>query len=266
MRMAFHPVTLTAAAALALLAPEPILAQGQPLPLPPGGFKPPPTAPLNPYHPVAETPPPPFNDQSFVAFRKQLGDIAARKDRAALAAFVTPNFFWMQDKNLADKTKPGIDNLAKAIDLDAKDGDGWDTIAGFANEPTAGELPDQKGVLCAPAEPVIDSKAFEALGEATQTDPAEWGYPTKDGAEVHGAAQLNSPVIEKLGLFLVRVLPDSTPPAAPGAPAFLHVATPSGKVGFVVAETIMPLSGDEICYTKDASGWKIAGYFGGVSP
>jgi len=266
MRFAIHPVTLTAAAALALLLPGRIIAQGQPLPLPPGGFKPPPSAPPNPYHPVAETPPSPFNDQSFVAFRKQLGDIAARKDRAALAALVAPSFFWMQDKNLADKTKPGIDNLAKAVDLDSKDGDGWDTIAGFAGEPTAGELPDQRGILCAPGEPAIDPKAFEALGEATQTDPAEWGYPVEDGTEVHGAAQMSSPVIEKLGLYLVRVLPDSAPPATPGAPAFLHVATPSGKVGYVVAEAIMPLGGDEICYTKDASGWKIAGYFGGVSP
>ena len=45
-----------------------------------------------------------------------------------------------QDKDLADKHKPGIDNLAKAIDLDAKDGSGWDVLAGYANEPTASPL------------------------------------------------------------------------------------------------------------------------------
>ena len=41
---------------------------------------------------------------------------------------VAQGFFWIQDKDLADKNKPGIDNLAKAIDLDAKDGSGWDVV------------------------------------------------------------------------------------------------------------------------------------------
>ena len=38
---------------------------------------------------------------------------------------VVKNFFWVQDHDIADKRKAGIDNLAKAIDLDAKDGSGW---------------------------------------------------------------------------------------------------------------------------------------------
>ena len=97
------------------------------------------------------TPPGPFNDPSFAAFRKNLADIAERKDRAALAKLiVAQGFFWMQDKDLADKSKPGIDNLAKAIDLDAKDGSGWDVMANYAAEPTAAELPEHKGIdLCA---------------------------------------------------------------------------------------------------------------------
>ena len=107
---------------------------------------------------------------------------AAHKDRAALAKLtVAQGFFWIQDKDLADKSKSGIDNLAKAIGLDAKDGSGWDVVTGFANDPTATDLPEHKGVICSPADPNIDPKAFEALGEATQTDPSEWGYPLKDG-------------------------------------------------------------------------------------
>src|SRR5262249_3470294 len=55
-------------------------------------------APPKPYKPIAVTPAQPYSDPSFVAFRKQLGDIANRKDRAALARIVVNNFFWMGEK------------------------------------------------------------------------------------------------------------------------------------------------------------------------
>ncbi len=240
------------------------LAQGQQQQILP--LKPPPAAPVKPYAVVAATPPKPLADPSFEAFRKQLADIAAKKDRAALAKLVVAQgFFWIQDKDLANKSKPSIDNLAKAIDLDSKDGSGWDAVTSFAGDPTASDLPEHKGVVCSPADPNIDSKAFQALADATQTDPSEWGYPLKDGVEVHAAAQANSPVVEKLGLNLVRVMPDTAPPSDAAQPQFLHIATPSGKSGFIAIDAISPLGGDEMCYTKDASGWKITGYFGGVS-
>jgi hypothetical protein len=250
---------------LVALSSERGFAQGQQLPTPPSGFKPPPAAPIKPYAVVAVTPPKPLSDPSFQAFHQQLAAAAARKDRAALAKLVvTQGFFWVQDKDLADKSKSGIDNFAKATGLDAKDGSGWDSLVGFASDPTAAELPDQKGVVCGPADPALDSKAFEALGKATQTDPSEWGYPLKDGVEVHAAAQPNAPVVEKLGMNLVRVLADSADGDS-NAPTFLHVAMPDGKAGFVAVETIAPLGGDQMCYTKDAGGWKITGYFGGAA-
>jgi hypothetical protein len=257
---------MLAAVMMVALAGHPGFAQQGQVPLPPGGFKPPPPPPIKPYHAVAVTPPAPFNDPAFVAFRKQLNDVAAHKDRAALTRMVVAqNFFWIQDKDLADKSKTGIDNLAKAIDLDAKDNSGWETLAGYATEPTATEMAQQQGEFCAPADPTVDPAAFEALGKATGTDPSEWGYPTRDGVEVHAAPQTNSPVIEKLGMTLVRVLSDSAPPANPNEPMLLHIATPSGKSGFVDPQGLAPLGGDQMCYTKDAGGWKIAGYFGGIS-
>lgn len=262
MRRSILASTLTfAVLAAGTLAPDLALAQAQQTQILP--LKPPPPAPIKPYTPVAATPPAPYSDPAFQAFRKQLVDVAGKKDRAALAKMVVAQgFFWVQDKDVADPHKSGIDNLAKAIDLDTKDGPGWDIVVGFANDPTAAEAPDHKGVICAPADPAIDPKAFEALGNATQTDPSEWGYPLKDGVEVHSAAQPNAPVVEKLGLYLVHVLPDTAPPDNPNQPVFLHVATPSGKAGFVAAEAIAPLGGDQMCYTKDAGGWKITGYFG----
>jgi hypothetical protein len=238
--------------------------QGQ-LPMPPGGFKPPPPAPVKPYKPIAVTAPAAYGDPSFAAFRKQLAGVAEKKDRAALAKLVvTQGFFWMQEKDLADPHKPGIDSLAKALDLTGKDSPGWDVLGGYANEPSAASFPEHAGVICAPAGPGMDPKAFQALLEETQTSPVEWGYPNEDGVEVRGAAKPKAPVIDKLGMNLVRVLPDNESAEDGDMPQFLHVATPSGKAGYVAGDAISGLGGDEMCYVKDASGgWKITGYFGG---
>jgi len=75
----------------------------------------------------------------------------------------------------------------------------------------------------------------------------------------------NAPVVEKLGLTLVRVLPDTAPPQDPSQAAFVHVAAPSGKSGFVLADSFSGLGADQMCYANEASGWKIAGYFGGAA-
>jgi hypothetical protein len=222
-------------------------------------------APPKPYKIVAVKPVPPYADPSFAAFRKQIGDIAGRMDRAALAKLVVAsNFFWMGEKgDKANKRKSGMDNLAAALALDAKDGGGWQTLAAAANEDTLEPVPEKKGVMCSPANPTFDEKAAEQVAKDTGTDPFDWVYPDKDGVEVHAAAKADSPVIEKLGLHLVRVMPEEPPAGAPPQDAALvRVVTPSGKVGFVSEESISSLQSDQICYIKDASGWKIAGYAG----
>jgi hypothetical protein len=267
-----HPlnaaIAILAAVTAVMLIPELVRGQGQSqdVPMPPGGFKPPPMAPVKPYKALAVTPPVPYGDASFAAFRKQLADAAERKDRAALAKLVVAQgFFWMQDKDLADKRKSAFANFASAIDLDSKDGSGWAVLTGYASDPTAAPLPEHQSVICAPADPTIDGKAFEALVKATRTEPPDWGYPAEEGIEVRSEAKPNASVIERLGLTLVRVLPDSAPPEDSSQPSFLHIATPSGTAGFVPIEAIAGLGGDEMCYVKDASGWKITGYFGGAA-
>jgi hypothetical protein len=271
MRCPFAVPALTAAI-LTLVALTPNLASAQALPEPPIGLQPlppPPPAPIKPYAPVPITLPLEFNDPSFIAFRKSLGDIAQHKDRTALAKLiVAKGFFWLQDKDLADPGKPGIDNLAKAIDLDSKSGSGWEIIAEAADEQTAAEYPPQKGTFCAPAPPGFDRQAFATLLQATGTeaDMAEWGFPIDNGAEVRAEAKPTAPVIDKMGLYFVRVLPDTAPADPTAASSFLHVALPSGKTGYVAIAAIAPLATDRICYVKDASGWKITGYIGGAQP
>jgi hypothetical protein len=120
-------------------------------------------------------------------------------------------------------------------------------------------------VLCGPGEPTFDEKAAEELAKATQTDPSEWGYPAADGLEVRAGPEQNTPMIEKLGLYLVRVYPDDSPTGAVHTEV-LRIVTPSGKVGFVPVDALLPLVTDQLCYMKEGNAWKIAGAIGGVAP
>jgi hypothetical protein len=209
-----------------------------------------------------------YNDPGFEAFRKELGDIARRKDRAALATkTVVEGFFWIGDKgDKTNKRESRINNLAAAIGLDNQDGLGWEILADAADEATLEPIPDKNGVMCSPAVPVFDQRAAEQAAKATGTQPGDWAFPAKGSLDVHVAGNTSSPVIEKVGSVLVRILPDGPLPGAGDAPLpqpgsyFVRIVTPSGKVGYVQDDTISALDNDRLCFVKDAVGWKITGY------
>jgi hypothetical protein len=249
--------TALASCALAFLLFGPAAAQGQ---------RPPPPAPPKPYKAVAVTPARPFADPSFEAFRKELADIVKRKDRAALGKLVvSQGYFWeTEDGDKADKKKSSFENFATSIGLNAKDGSGWDTLEAAAQDPTLEEVPDHKGAMCSPAVPTFDEKAFEELTKETRTEIDEWGYPAMADVEVHQGPRPNSPVIDKLGMVLVRVMDSEEAQGNPnGPPPPMKVVTPSGKVGYVPSDAIMPIAFDQLCYMKDGGSWKITGYAGG---
>ncbi len=189
--------------------------------------QPPAPAPAAPYQPVMITPPKPMTDESFEAMRKQLGEAAQRKDRAAMALMVVAQGFFCQreNRNAADKRKSGFDNLSAALGLNNKEGAGWEILSGYAEDPTASPSPAHNGALCAPAEPAFDGKEFDGLIKTTHTDATDWGYPVSAGIDVHAAAQASAPVIDRLGLHFVRIMPES----ASNPPSYLRIATPSGK-------------------------------------
>jgi hypothetical protein len=227
-----------------------------------------------PYTPVAVTPPAPATDPTFEAFRKQLAEVAKRKDRVGLSRLVVAqNFFWQREGGEgADKKKSGIDNLAAAIGLDGKQAFGWDMLNDAAEDPTLEPSPERTGVMCAPAQPKFDAAAFEQLTKATGTEDGDWAFPVATGVEVRGGPQPNAAVDEKLGLHLVWVLPAEPPPAPagnarpnqpPAAPPAVKIVTPAGKIGYVAIDAIAPIGSEQLCYVKDASGWKIAGFIGG---
>jgi hypothetical protein len=223
-----------------------------------------PSAALGPYKAVPITLPAATNDPSFETFRKRLAEVAQKKDRVALTEIVAPDFFWIpEDTDIADKKLPAVDNAAKALGLNGgADAIGWDALAAYAAEPSTMADPQRNGVFCAPAEAGFDEKAADELATSTQTDASDWVFPLRDGIEVRAAAKQDAPVIEKLGLYLIRVLPDDSPANAVLA-AYVKVLTPDGKVGFVPVEGVLPIGGEQLCYVKDASGWKIAGFLGG---
>jgi len=255
MRLRFSLMIIAALVLGAVFAFHPSLAQPQPpqaAPVPPG-----------PYKPVPITLPPPLNDPSFGDFRKRLAEVAQNKDRAALAPLVAATFFWIpEDADIADKKLPAIDNVTKALSLGGADALGWDTLAAYAAESSTMPDPQRSGVICSPVEARFDEKAAEELAIATQTDGSDWVFPISDGIEVRADAKKDAPVIDKLGLYLVRILPDDSPLNAVHA-TFVKVMTPSGKVGYVPVESVLPIGGEQLCYVKEADGWKIAGFFGG---
>jgi hypothetical protein len=246
-----RPTALVAACIIALSSAAAAQNQqrGQPQPANPG-----------PYKPVTVTPPQAVNDAALEALRKQLGEVSQQKDRAALAKLVVgQGFFWIGEKgDRADKRKSGIDNLAAALGLKNKDGAGWDMLASFADDPTGAPVPNRKNVICAPADPTFDSKAFNELLASTKTDVGDWGYPVAADVEVRAMPQANAPVIEKLSSVFVRVATEGVS----NVPTFLRIVTPAGKIGFVSVDLVAPIGNDQLCYVKEGSDWKIGGYVG----
>ena len=98
------------------------------------------------------------------------------------------------------------------------------------------------------------------LDEQGQPRLAEIADPEGPGALARVlACGLCGSDVEKLGSAFVRIVAEN----GPNAPTFLRVVTPAGKTGFVSVDSVAPIGNDQICYVKDASGWKIGGYIGG---
>lgn len=240
-------------AIVASLAALPAAAQNAPL-----------AAPVKPYTPVAITLPKPISDPGFDLLRQKITEAAERKDRAALSRLVVAKgFFWDRENgDAADKRKSGMDNLATALGIGNREGSGWDMLATYADDPNASPSVDHKGAVCAPADPAFDNKAFQALLEQTETDVAEWGYPLAPAVDVRAGGDASAAVVDKLGLYFVRVMPDSIT----ASPSFIRIVLPDGKSGYVSIDSIAPMGNDQICYVLDGNAWKIGGYIGGGEP
>ena len=221
-----------------------------------------PPAPGKPYRAVPITQPAEIKDADLTVLRAKVAEAARNRDRAALAKVVVgKGFFWDRDGADAAKGRPGMDVLSSALGLSNKDGVGWDMLSGLADDPSAAPVQSRKGAICGPAEPRFDAKAFATLLKDTQTDTAAWGYPYAAGVDVRAAPQGGAPVIDKLGLTFVRVLPEGSV-----NPNYMRVLTPAGKVGFITIDALAPVGSDQLCYVKEGGAWMVGGYLGAGEP
>lgn len=233
-------------------------------------FAPPPARPqpiAGSFERVNVTLPPAPSDPSFAAFRQQLAAVAKDRVFDELARNVVPQgFFW--DRDFADSFDPkktGAENLAAAISLEHGSGIGWQTLADFAAEPSATEIPAAPGVLCAPGRPSFNQDDFDRLIDATHSTAADWVFPRADGLELRAAPRPASAVVEKLGSYFVRV---SRPEVAAAGADPLHaswtrITAPSGKFGYAPPGSLMSLASPQLCYVKDIIGrWRITGFVG----
>ena len=153
----------------------------------------------------------------------------AKKDRAALAKLVLrAGLLLVEGRGQRGRQE---DRHRGARDRARPRRQGWlglEIARRFAEDDTAAGLsgPSEHGVLAGRTR--VQAKELEKLAETTKTDIGDWGF-TVDGRR-RGARRRagNSPVIEKLGLIFVRVMPDTAPNASQD---FMRVVTPSGKVG-----------------------------------
>lgn len=209
----------------------------------------------------------PVTDPSFPAFRKTLGAIVRRKDRTALQRLVAPKFFWLTEAgDQTEKDESAFDSFAAATDLDSSDGSGWEFLAAAAAEDTLQPFSERPGAFCAPAGPIFDYQAFGQLLKSTGTQVAEWAYTLNPNVPVRTSSSANSAAVETVGRILVRVMPEVAQSGKGKQQAeanALFVMTPSGKTGWIAYDDVWRLSFDQLCYTKDADGWKIAGFLSG---
>jgi hypothetical protein len=219
-----------------------------------------------PYKPVEVTLPTASEDASFNAFRQELAKIAKSRVYSDLAQLVVQRgFFWDRDFGSGfDPKKPGIENLAVAVSLEARNGAGWRTLAAFAAEATVARAPSRPGVMCSPGKPQFSEADLLRLLDVTKSDGSDWLYPRAKVTAVHAAPDHGSELIDTLGPHFVRVWRDQSAKPAEENPVWERVLTPKGQIGFAERNALASLEPGRLCYRRDITGrWHIAGFVGG---
>ena len=214
-----------------------------------------------PYKPVTVALPQPMTDESFDAMRKQLGEAAQRKDRAAMARLVVAQgFFWQRENRIvADPHKSGLDVLSAALGLNNKDGAGWDILTAYRrSDRLAGARPHRRPVRAGRSG--VRPQGIRRVDQGDEYRSDEWGYPVSTEIEVH-AARSRGTGDRKLSLYFVHIMPETA--SIRRRTACRDTEWPDR---LCLVDFIAPIGNDQICYVKDNGAWKIGGYVGGGEP
>ena len=148
---------------------------------------------------------------------------SARTAPALAKLIVAKDFFWLGEKGDGPtRSGPASTTSPRALNLDAKDGSGWEALTGYAADPTGMPLPDKKDTICAPADPVFDDQAARDARQGNRHRAKRNGaIPFSPASRCAPPRSPNAPVIEKLGMHFVRVMEDDgpAPPRQPDADA-----------------------------------------------
>jgi hypothetical protein len=221
--------------------------------------------PPRPYDIVPVMPQPALNDAKFEAFRKDLAAVAKSRIYADLARLMTlQGFFWDRDFARAyNHRRPPVDNLAAAIRLEHRGGEGWERLARFAAEAAVERQDARPGTVCAPARPRYDVVAYAQLLDRTFTAANDWAYPRAAKLEVRSAPQADAAVIAELGPHFVRLL-DAKDGGERTFHEWIKIVTPDGRTGYAEPKSLGALTAPQLCFGKDALGrWHIVGFVAG---
>ena len=194
-------------------APPPQAQKGAP---PPQAQQQLPFAPPAPYTALAVAPPKPYTDPSLAAFRKELAAVAQKKDRAALAKLVlAQDFFWLKEERQRRRQE---DRHRGARDRAEPRGQGRLGLgdARASSPPTRPPHPIRTARTRCARRPARSSRPtdLEKLVERPRPISATGASPPRRTSRCTPPRRPNAPVIEKLGMIFVRVMPDIAPNAS----------------------------------------------------
>ena len=187
--------------------------------------QPPPVAPIKPYKAIAVTPPKPMSDASFDAFRKQLADVASARTAPGWPNWSRRRAFsgckkrtWRtrqirrrqsrQGRRSRRQGRLGLGGAQQLAATDRPPSPCRTTKAWCVRRPL------RLRYECARRPPQVDRKPTRPTGATS----------SRTASRRAARRQPNAPVVEKLGLILVRVLPDDAPPADNAAPTAIHTS------------------------------------------
>ena len=215
-------------------------------------------------------------DVAFEKMRVAFSYAVAKKDAAALVGLVAPTFLWTVDGQPADEMDLGRDAVhnfkvvfgfrASGADEDGgvENGPFWDTLGAFAADANYYAASDTGHLVCGPvAADVADEKVFEQARKKIETgdEGAEWYFTFAETAVAKAPGDTGAPLakVGTVAMPLVSLYPPGNEGEPAQQPTHVELLLPSGKSGWILAASVLPLVADRLCYAKTPAGdWKIA--------
>jgi hypothetical protein len=138
----------------------------------------------------------------------------------------------------------------------------WDVLEGLAGLSTFYTANDAGSLVCGPrGADVVDQQAYEQARKKVGDEAVEWYFTVQETAVAKTPGDAGTP-IAKIGVIAMPLI-STFPAAKEGQPApqitHVEVLLPSGKSGWVAANSVLPMVTDRLCFARTPDGqWKVA--------